>query len=76
MTMSPDRGQEKAEMMEAATVSSRLLTSVLFMAGLGWLADTLLGTWPWLTGLGAMAGGAIGFYLTFLHARESDKRGR
>ncbi|MFQ5967280.1 MAG: AtpZ/AtpI family protein [Acidimicrobiia bacterium] len=74
--MSPDRGQEKAEMMEAATVSSRLITSVLFLAGIGWLADTLLGTWPWLTGIGTVAGGAMGFYLTVLHAKEAEKRGR
>ncbi len=62
--------------MEAATVSSRLITSMLALAGLGWLADTLLGTWPWLTGLGAVAGGALGFYLTVLHTREDSARGR
>lgn len=76
MTMSPDRGQQKAEMMQAATVSSRLVTSMLFMGGLGWLLDAPLGTWPWLTGFGAVAGGALGFYLTLLHAREDDARGR
>lgn len=74
MTM-PDRGDEKAQLMEAATVSSRMITSMLFVAGLGWLADTLGGSWPWLTGIGAVGGGALGFYLTLLHHREAD-RGR
>lgn len=73
--MTPDRGTN-SELMEAATHSSRLITSVLFVAGLGWLLDALLGTWPYLTGVGAVAGGALGFYLTVLHVREADKRGR
>lgn len=73
--MTADRGTN-SEITEGATTTARLITSVLFVTGLGWLLDTWLGTWPWLTAFGALGGGALGFYLTWLHVREDGNSGR
>ena len=58
---------------EGAMVSSRLVGSVVSGAGIGWLLDRWLGTWPWLVGLGATGGSLMGFYWMVVYAREGSE---
>ncbi len=48
------------------------------MAGflLGYLADRWLGTDPWLTVIGIIAGSVSGFYRMMAWAKDQERRGR
>jgi ATP synthase protein I len=42
---------------------SSFLSGPLVWGGIGWLADHLIGTWPWLMSTGVLVGFAAGMYL-------------
>lgn len=56
------------------TMGTELLSGILVLSGLGWLADRALGTTPWLFAIGALAGFAAGLYLVWLRAQRMDAR--
>lgn len=51
-------------------VGGQLLVGILLLGGLGWLADTALGTTPWLFAIGSLAGFGVSLYLVWLRSAE------
>lgn len=61
-------------MDQASRVTADILAGPVVWGGAGWLADRWLGTDPWLTGIGVMAGFAGGLYLVWLRTKPASGR--
>ena len=57
-----------------ATMGWEFVLAVLLIGGLGYLADWLLKTAPWLVVTGLILGTVVGFYRFIRAARDSFKR--
>jgi F0F1-type ATP synthase assembly protein I len=61
-------------MDHASRATADILAGPVAWGLLGWLADRWLGTDPWLTAIGVMAGFAGGLYLVWLRTKPRDGR--
>lgn len=56
-------------------ITSTLIAGMLVVGGLGFVGDRILGTDPLLTGIGIVAGGAVGVYVVYLRFGKGNGGG-
>jgi ATP synthase protein I len=60
------------ELDQSSVMSVELITAILTWAGIGWLVDRWVGTWPVFFGIGTIIGFAAGLYLVWMRSGKDQ----
>jgi ATP synthase protein I len=60
----------------ASIMGTELMAAILVWTAIGWWADRLLGTTPWLLVIGGLIGNAAGLYLIWLRSGRMEQAER
>ena len=68
----PSRLAQLANTDDGWSHSAEFVSAVLVWTLVGWLADSWLGTTPWLVATGALLGFVLGTYLLWLRLHDTN----